>query len=418
MKILWLSHLVPYPPKAGVLLRAHHLLKELARYHDVDLLALSQRSLLEPYFDSYDDGIRESTRVLSEFCNNIEILENQADKSANGKKLIAARSLVSPMPYTINWLQDDRYGRLVNDLTDNNAYDFIHCDTLSLAPYVLHLNNVCRGLDHHNVESHLMLRRAAVEKNLLKKVFFWLEGKRLQKLEQRWCPVFDTNITCSELDSERFRSFCPNASFTEIKNGVDVDFFTPSNGPVDPATFIFIGTLDWYPNTRAVRYIANEIWPLLKSALPDAKINIIGANPPADLLELHDQDAQFNVLGFVDDIAPYLEQATAYICPIDDGGGTKLKLLDAMASGKAIVAHEVACEGLAITNGEQLLIANSPAEYISAIQGLVTNAETRQELEIKARQHAVDHFSFVAIGKKLSDHYNSVAANRKAACAA
>ena len=410
MKILWLSHLVPYPPKAGVLLRAHYLVKELEKYHEVHLLAFNQRTLIEPYFASYEQGTEAALEKMSEFCKRVKFIDCPIDQSAHGKKLCAIKSLVTSRPYNINWLDDLNYGSLVEQWHKEEQYDLIHCDTISLAPYVEDIHDIPLSLDHHNIESHMLVRRAQLETNPLKKLYFWQEGIRLQRFEKTVCPKFDTNLTCSELDSKRLQEICPNAKITEIPNGVDTSAFIPAEIEPDPATFIFIGTLDWYPNTRAVRYIANEIWPKLKQIVPNATVNIIGSGAPSDLVKLGEEDANFNVLGFVDDLKPYLDSATIYLCPIDDGGGTKLKLLDAFSAGKAVIAHTVACEGLEVQDGKQAFLADSAEAYINQIKQLLDAPERRKEVERNARQHAQDFFSFSAIGKKLADHFSSLSA--------
>ena len=408
MKILWLSHLVPYPPKAGVLLRAHHLVNELAKHHEVHLIAFNQKTLMEPYFDSYEQGTQVAYQKMREVCKRVHFIDSPMDKSPLSKPLCALLSLVSKYPYNINWLNSPAYGQIVKQWHSEESYDLIHCDTISLAPFVEDINDCLLSLDHHNVESHMLIRRSELDKNLLKKAYFWQEGKRVESYEKKVCPQFDTNLTCSELDAIRFKEICPNANFEEIPNGVDVNAFIPAQIEPKTASLIFIGTLDWYPNTRAVRYIANNIWPKLKEQIPDIEINIIGAGAPSDLVKLSETEQNFNVLGFVDDLKPYLDNATAYICPIDDGGGTKLKLLDAFASGKAVVAHKVACEGLRVEDGKQVLIANDPDTYIEQIKLIMYNQELRKELEINARIHAENHFAFSSIGKQLADHFSAL----------
>jgi glycosyltransferase involved in cell wall biosynthesis len=408
MKILWLSHLVPYPPKAGVLLRAHHLVNELSKHHEVHLIAFNQKTLIEPYFESYEKGTQVAYDKMRENCKRVHFIDCPMDKFAHSKLLCALKSLVSKYPYNINWLKDDTYGALVKRWHQEESYDLIHCDTISLTPYVEGINDCLLSLDHHNVESHMLIRRSELDKNLLKKLYFWQEGKRVESYEKKVCPQFTTNLTCSELDSIRFEAFCPNASFTEISNGVDINAFTPAEAEPKKASLIFIGTLDWYPNTRAIRYIANEIWPKIKNEVPDIEINIIGAGAPSDLIKLSEIEKNFNVLGFVDDLKPYLDNATAYICPIDDGGGTKLKLLDAFASGKAVIAHKVACEGLKVEDGKQALIANDPDTYVKQIKNVIADKALRQQLEKNARTHAEKHFSFSSIGKQLADHFSTL----------
>lgn len=413
MRILWVSHLVPNPPKAGVLLRSHYLVKELAKHHEVDLMAFTQKGLLAPYFNTVEEGIVKSKEVLEAMCGKVEFFDCPVDKSKLSKIWCALYSLVSPHPYNINWLKSEEFGACLEKWHRDNPYDLIHFDTISLAPYAASISNTTLALDHHNVESHMLVRRAGLETNWLKKIYFWQEGKRLEAIEKKYCPQFQTNITCSDLDSERFENFIPQASFKTIPNGVDTEFFKPANKPPAAKRLIFIGTLDWYPNTRAVQYLAHKVWPLLKDKHPDMQVDIIGSKPPADLVELAKKDDRFNVHGFVDDLTPYLEQATVYVCPIDDGGGTKLKLLDAFAAGKAVVAHPVACEGLYVTDDKNVLLADTPQKYVEAIERLITDATFREKIEKNARQHAVDNFSFASIGKQLADHYVQTKANHK-----
>lgn len=406
MKILWVSHLIPYPPKAGVLLRSHHLLKELSRHHQVDVIAFNQRGLIEPYFDSFENGINEARSFLLDICNRVEIFDCPTDSTRYQKLICAVRSLVSRYPYTVNWLSSKSFGQKLIDMHRTEKYDFIHFDTIGLMPYLTEeLLSAAIGLDHHNVESHMLIRRSALEKNWLKKIYYYQEGVRVKNLEKKYCAIVDINITCSELDSRRFMDFIPSDNFVSIPNGVDVNFFRPSCIDPDKNKLVFIGTLDWYPNMRAIRFLSFQLWERLKKAMPDITIDIIGSRPPADVVSFSKEHKDFVVHGFVNDLFPYLDSAAIYVCPINDGGGTKLKLLDAFASGKAVIADPIACEGLNVTDGVNVVYASTPDEYINKIKLLLSNAELRRCIEKNAREHVVQHFSFESIGRLLAHHY-------------
>ncbi|WP_075186309.1 glycosyltransferase [Teredinibacter haidensis] len=417
MKILWLSHLVPFPPKAGVLLRAYNLIKELSKYHSVHLLAFNQRSLIEPYFNSYEEGTDIAKKELEKYCEKVLFVDCPMDKSKFTKILCASKSLFTQYPYNINWLASSRYQSLANDLHKSENYDLIHCDTISLAPYIQAIDNCLLSLDHHNVESHMLFRRSGLEKNIFKKLYFQQEGRRLKRVEQELCPKFDINITCSNLDSERFLDFCPDGKFVDIPNGVDIDFFKPGKVSPCPIGIIFVGTLNWYPNIRAVNFIAQEIWPKLMLIVPNAEMNIIGANPPAELIRYASNNEHFHVHGYVDNINPYFDNAAIYLCPIDDGGGTKLKILDAFASGKAVVGHPVTFEGLNVVEGEHALFATTADDYIKQIMTLMQNPDLCQAIGDAARKHVVNNFSFESIGKKLADQFNQLPARESSLCA-
>ena len=413
MKVLWVSHLVPFPPKAGVLLRSHHLLKELTKYHDVDLIAFNQRGLMEPYFETYEEGTAEAKVFLSTICKQVTIFDCPTDASSMKKMVCAGASLISRFPYTVNWLASKDFQKALNKMHKENQYDLIHFDTIGLMPYITpEMHTAAISLDHHNVESHMLFRRAVLESNWIKKIYYFQEGVRVKSLEKKYCRLVDTNITCSDLDSIRFNDFVHSNNFITIPNGVDITAFKPSHAlPIDNK-LLFIGTLDWYPNIRAVKFLAFDLWSKLKAKLPELIIDIVGARPPQDLVEFAKLNPDFNVHGFVNDIGPYFENALIYVCPINDGGGTKLKVIDALASGKAVIADPIACEGLHVTDGINILFAATVGEYIDKINYLIGHPDVRIQIEKNARDHAVKHFSFSAIGNALAQHYELVVKNK------
>ena len=407
MRILWLSHLVPYPPKGGVLQRAHYMLREVTNYHEVDLLAFNQKYLIAPFFPSVEAGLEEAKKALDKHCKKIIFVDIPVDKTKYGKHLMALKSLVSSDPYTINWLKSREYAQQLKKLLAENDYDLIHFDTISLLPYFGAIGNIPAVLDHHNIESHMLLRRAENESSLLKKWYYRQEGLRLEVKEKKYCPKFSLNITCSEVDAVRLRDISPDSNVVEVPNGVDVDYFKSDKTVQQRLSLIFVGTLSWYPNIEAVNFIAYELWPALKSEMPEVSVDIIGANPPEDLVRLASKDSRFRVHGFVDDVRPHLDQASVYICPINDGGGTKLKILDALSMKKAIVAHPVACEGIAVTEGKNVLFAESVAQYIVAIKQLLEKDSLRITMGNAARELVEEKYSYSKIGKSLSELYLS-----------
>lgn len=407
MKILWISHLIPYPPKGGVLQRSYYLLRELSKYYEIDLLAFNQKKLLSPLVTSLNDGIDEANSVLSSICRRISFNDIPNYSTPIGPYLLAIKSLLSE-PYTINWLKSKNFRlNLGNWLHDCN-YNLVHFDTISLVPY-FHLipQGIPTVLDHHNIESHMLLRRAENETNLLKRFYFWQEGVRLAKYERNYCPRFTLNITCSDIDSERLVQLAPHSNVHTIPNGVDLDYFKPQGISTQPNRIIFVGTMNWYPNIEAVQFIAEKLWPVLKLKHPDLVCDIIGANPPSSIRTLAESLLDFNVHGFVDDVRPFIEAATVYVCPIRDGGGTKLKILDAMAMAKAIVAHPIACEGINVTHHRNILLAENENSFIEHIDTLLKSSDIRESLGRAARVLMEQAYGYTAIGKLLSETFQS-----------
>ena len=199
----------------------------------------------------------------------------------------------------------------------------------------------------------------------------------------------------------------PQASVQTIPNGVDIDYFKPQGLPTLPDRLIFVGRMNWYPNIKAVQYIAKNIWPKLKQKHPGLECDIIGANPPMSVITLSKELPGFNVHGFVDDVRPFIESATIYVCPIQDGGGTKLKILDAMAMAKAIVAHPVACEGIGVRNNQNIMIAENETAFVDTIDFLLKTKEKRETLGKNARRLVEEHYNYYSIGKNLSHAFQT-----------
>lgn len=411
MKILWLSHFIPYPPKGGVLQRGYHLLKQTAKYHDVHLLAFNQKDLITPLFKDIETGVAEAKEHLQDLCNTVDFLPIPCDESSLKKKLLAFKSLFTKHPYTLNWLESSEFEQRLLKVLSEHEFDFIHFDTISLAPFKHLCGSIPSSLDHHNIESHMLYRRASKEGNWLKKAYFYQEGKRLERYEKSFCPEFSFNFTCSDVDTQRLQEIAPSSSAHTIPNGVDTEYFKPNLDYTKSNRLIFAGTLSWYPNIEAINFIATEIWPKIKKQFPEACLDIIGANPPKNIISLAEDDPNFTVHGFVDDIRPLLNEAKCYVCPIKDGGGTKLKIVDALSIGMAIVADDIACEGINVTNNSNVLFASSSDEYLNSIQSIFNNSELQNNLEKEARELAVKEYSYDKIGKQLANLFTQYSAS-------
>jgi glycosyltransferase involved in cell wall biosynthesis len=410
MKLLWLSHLIPYPPKGGVLQRSFYLLRELSKHHEIDLLAFNQKDLIAPlYKGDIERGLVDAHQELSKICNDVEFFDIECDSKAAGKMLLALTSLFSRYPYTINWLRSETFSKTLLEKISRESYDLVHLDTISLDIYRPLLGNLPCVLDHHNIESHMLLRRSRQEKSLVKKAYFFQEGVRLQRFEKRVCPEYWGHITCSDIDSERLRMITASSDIETIPNGVDTNFFAPKGLKQDDKTLVFVGTMSWYPNIEAAFFICNEIMPRLRLLRSGVRLQIIGANPPEQLRKFALKHDDIDVLGFVDEVRDYIEKATVYVCPIMDGGGTKLKILDALAMEKPIIAHKIASEGINVTDGVDILLADQADEYAELIVRLIESSTERVSLGKAARKLALEQYDYTFIGKSLSDYYVKLA---------
>ncbi len=409
MKILWLSHLVPYPPKAGVLLRSYNLLREVARVHDVDLLTFVQEDFFRQIYDDPEVGKREAMAHLESLCGRVAFVPIDGLSRRHGKLRLAMSSLFSTAPYTINWLRSSRFGELLDAWMDDGGYDVVHFDTISLDPYRGRIGRTASVLNHHNIESHLMLRRASQEANPLKRFYYFQEGWRLERYERRVCGRYATNVVCSALDAERLRGIDPGLSPRVIPNGVDIDYFRPSGMPDAGRSIVFVGTLNWEPNRKAVLYLVEEILPVLRRRAGRVTCHIVGAHPPAALEAAARNDPDLKVHGFVQDVRDHIGPGRVFVCPIKDGGGTKLKLLDAFAMQCAVVADPVACEGIEVEDGAHVLLAETPDDYCRAIMRLFEDERLRSGLGERARRLVESGYSYDSIGREMSALFEAAA---------
>ena len=186
MKILWMSHILPYPPKGGVMQRSYNLIKEVAKTNEIYLFAFNQKAWLPTKED-----ILRAKREFQLFCKLVEIFDLPSDRSKFAWYELVLKSFFSKDGYTINWTKSDEMQKAIKEFLSENLVDIIHCDTIGLAEYVKYIKGVPKVLNHHNIESHMMLRRAKNEKNLLKKLYFYVEGVKLRNYEKKICPLFN-----------------------------------------------------------------------------------------------------------------------------------------------------------------------------------------------------------------------------------
>ena len=249
-------------------------------------------------------------------------------------------------------------------------FDVVHFDTIGLAGYREEVGSLPKILNHHNMESHLLRRRVEFESHPLKRFYYAREAEKLERFQQRVCPEFNVHFTVSEVDRERLLELVPGLRAEVIANGVDVDYFRPSGEAQTPGNLVMASGMNWFPNRDAVLYMCDEIWPRLCARMPALTWTVVGSSPPQRLLDLAANDSRITVTGFVDDVRPYLDRAEIYLCPMRDGGGTRLKILDALSMSKPIVSTTMGCEGIDITPGLDVLLADTPDEFVEQVARL------------------------------------------------
>lgn len=399
MKILWLGHNLAYPPKGGPLQRNYNLLREAAKYHEVHVLVFDQPALRPPGVTPQD-----CVEALSKFCASVEWVPLPKDSFGIGRYWRAVGGLVTGEPYEFRWLRSSEMTKRLERLAGRIKFDVVHADTLGLSPYVSFVPHAGTVLNHHDIESALVQRRAASERSLVWRTFWSREAAHLRAAERRWCPTFHVNMVVSDDEGQLLKPSCGESKICVVPNGVDVGYFTPRPDP-GGTRLLFCGRLDQLANKGAITYFFDSIWPVLSERIKDLQIDVVGKNPPAWLLKLSQRDARVHAPGFVGDVRPYFQKATVFVCPITDGGGTRLKILDGLAMGVPIVSTTFAASGLGLRDREHLLLADTPNEFVAKIIEILSNKLQREALSHRGHAIAKEKFSWSVIGHSLLGAY-------------
>ncbi|MFB3921520.1 MAG: glycosyltransferase family 4 protein [Terriglobia bacterium] len=396
MRLLWLSHFIPYPPRGGSRQRSFNLLRHISQKYETHLFALNMQN--EP-----PGRVAEWAGELRKFCAEVQIWE--PPYPWRGPRWWAQLAL-SPFysdPYGCRALWSPTLNRRWREVLAQHPGALVHFDSIDLALYAPAAREFCGILNHHNCESAMAERRAFSEPNPVKKAYLRSQANKLRRLEEGVCHQFAVNLTVSELDKQALLERNPRAHWHVVENGTDTDYFRPSEAPPEPNTIVFAGGLSWYPNVSGIQYFARDIWPLLKRQRPGIRWYLAGRSPAEAVMRIAKSDPDITLIADPEDIRPWIWKAAVFVCPIIDGGGTRLKILDALAMGKAVVSTSIGAEGLEVAPGEHLLVADEPDSFAREVERTVGDDGLRNSLGQCGRALVERVYSWQTIGKHLVD---------------
>ncbi len=379
MRILWLNASLLLPLDKGGRLRTWHLMRHLARRHTITYLSFADPQ--QPPADR--DG-------MSEVCAEL-VTVPRTEQTKSGLQFYAsvAKHLFDPVPYAVAQYRSRAYRAAVDRALTHATYDRIVCDFLVPAINLPRQLPAPSVLFTHNVEAEIWRRHAETESGRLKKPLFRNQWLRMRRFEARTLARFDRILAVSDVDRDTLQALYPASmagkSISVVPTGVDTAFFAdvPAE-PISPRRLVFIGSMDWLPNVDAVTHFAREILPRIRGAEPNVTFSIVGRAPTPAVQQLAELPG-VEVTGRVDDIRPYLASAAVNVVPLRIGGGTRLKIYEAMAAGRATVSTRIGAEGLPTEHGRHLLLADDAAAFADAVVALLRNADERRTLASNAR---------------------------------
>jgi glycosyltransferase involved in cell wall biosynthesis len=368
MKILFIHKQILFPHDTGGKIRALNVLRHLARWHDVT------------YLCNLRPGEEGHVPEMATLGLRIETVMAQQSRPGSWRFYKdLALNLLSPYPFTIVRNYDPRLAARAHALVESRHYDLVICDCPQMALHAMDLKGPVKILFQHNVEAQIFQRHAALSGGRLRSHYMGLQWKKMRRFEAECGKRFDAVIAVSEQDRQTFQRDYAWGHVSAIDTAVDVDYFRLRGNAEQPDRVVFVGSMDWLPNQDGVQYFLRHVWPHIRRARPSATFQVVGRNPPLDVQRLGGVDG-VEIVGTVPDVRPYLAEAAVVVVPLLVGGGTRLKIFEAMAMGKAVVSSSIGAEGLPVTAGEHLVLADSSSDFAEAVTRLLDEPRCRLEL--------------------------------------
>ena len=378
------------PVDTGGKIRSFNILRHLAREHEVVLL-------------SYYGGRRDSDyeAALAQHLPGAQTLYTAAPEGTLAQSLDYILRLPSSVPYAVRKFTHPRVRQDVARRLGDGSFDVAVCDFLSASLNFPERSLAPAVLFQHNVETMLWRRMAHTEKAPLRKLSYSIESWKMSAYEARTLKRFQHVIAVSDHDRNEMLTLCSGCPITVVPTGVDTEQYQVAPSVSGrPPLIVFTGSMDWEPNIDAVEYFCRDIWPAVLAAFPDARFQIVGRNPHPRVRRL--ASAAVEVTGTVSSVTDYLRSATVVIVPLRIGGGTRLKIFEAMAMAKALVSTSIGAEGLDVTPGRDLLIADDAESFSARILLLLRDPELRRSCEQNAAALAA-RFDWSQIARRFAE---------------
>lgn len=378
---------LPWPADTGGKLRSYYLIKGLAEQAQVDLYTVCY-------------GTPPPVGDMTEFCHSVQIVP----LTPTPPRQEMARIWFDRRPRSVRYFQDDHSLISIRARLET-AYDVLICDEISMASYFCdlhHHDRTPRVIMRQKID-YLHYREMAESRPLgVARMLDWLEARRLQRFEETMMPRFQGAIVCSPEDRAIASQQGPNLAFETIVNGADVTYFVPNRQPDPQPTLLLLGTMHYQPNIDMVLYFFRTMYPQLRRALPDLQIFIVGHMPPPEISALANNPG-VTVTGSVDDVRPYMNRSWLLAVPLRLGGGTRLKIIEAMAAELPVVSTAVGAQGLDEISHELITIADTPDEFITAIIQLLADEQRRRQLAEAGRAAVVERYSWQMLGQRYAN---------------
>lgn len=395
MKIIVIDEEFPYPPDTGKRIRSFNLLSRIASRHTL-------------YYIGYGRKNSDAYKAFEAHgMNPVAVPRDVPPKSGPMFYWRLFGNLFSKHPYIVSSHYSDIFQQTLNELIEKVQPDIVLSEWSPYAVFTRKLTNIKTIIVAHNIEHRIWQRYHENETSSLKKSYIKHQLEKLTSFEKETFADTDGVTVVSQMEKEYLSDFCGQKNIQVVDNGVDLEYFSPSTETPQKNNLVFVGSMNWRPNQDAVTYFVNDIYPILKKEIPDITVNFVGKEPPKQLLKYNELDG-INITGGVPDVRPYVNKASAYIVPLRIGGGTRLKILEALSMKKQVISTSVGAEGLHVTDHKDILLADDPESFANRIKEALTNQALSNILADNGRFLVEQRYSWDSIAATLEQFLLSV----------
>jgi sugar transferase (PEP-CTERM/EpsH1 system associated) len=387
MKLLWVKTDFLHPTTRGGQIRSLETLRYLHTRHEVHYVAFDD--------PAYPEGLARR----SEYCSKAYPVKYEVvDRRSVGFVIQLAAGLFSRLPVSVSRYRSQAMLETVEGILRRDRFDCVVCDFLFAAPNVPRLAECV--LFQHNVEAAIW-RRYVENNSGLKKLYFQLQAKRMTEYEGEVCRAVRKVVAVSEADAEAIRRDYGATHVEAAPTGVDLDFFARPDSVERRCDLVFLGSMDWMPNIDGITWFVREVLPLIRDKRPEVTLAIVGRRPSPEVERLGEADARITVTGTVPDVRPWLFGSLVSIVPLRVGGGTRLKIYEAMAARAPVVSTTIGAEGLDVMHGENICLADSAADFAAGCLALLDCEAERARMASAAWNMVSAKYSWEAVGREF-----------------
>lgn len=394
LRVLIYSQRFPFPMDTGGKIRTGQLLKQLNKKLHITLVTNMEKGK--------DEGRVEQVKALCAEYHPISWKETEKYSIRFFLKVIIR--VFSSRPISVLNDQSKKVERKLCELVQKQHFDLIICDFLQPSLNFEKIKSLPSILFEHNVEYVIPERHYLNSKNFFIRWFWKSQWKKLERYEKEACQKFTGVIAVSVQDQQCLKKLTGKKEIFAIPTGVDANYFVPLLEPCGKNTLVFSGSMDWIPNEDGISYFVSEILPIIQKHIPDVMLTVVGRNPTPALKNLAENVRGVEFVGRVDDVRPFIGKCAVYIVPLRIGGGTRIKIFEAMAMGMAVVSTSIGAEGLPVVSEKNCLIADTPEQFSNAVVTLLHDEMKRQQIGRAARKFVEDDFTW----GKVSEVFSSI----------